>query len=95
MRWQEQVTLLTYEMQWTVRYFLYTTRKWNPTSATGSSSNNGGSSSGSGSVGSALNNNFTSGGIAYRKRKRAVWEDFMKKADSIFKNVNPDYESPL
>jgi hypothetical protein len=28
MRWQEEVTLTTYEMQWTVRYFDYMKRKW-------------------------------------------------------------------
>ena len=28
MRWQEELTLTGYEMQWTVRYFLYMSRKW-------------------------------------------------------------------
>jgi hypothetical protein len=28
MRWQEEVTLTTYEMQWTVRYFIYKSQKW-------------------------------------------------------------------
>jgi hypothetical protein len=28
MRWQEEVTLLTYEMQWTVRYFAYKSKNW-------------------------------------------------------------------
>ena len=28
MRWQEEVTLTTYEMQWTVRYFIYKSKKW-------------------------------------------------------------------
>jgi len=27
-RWQEEKTLLRYEMQWTVRYFLYESEKW-------------------------------------------------------------------
>lgn len=28
MRWQEEVTLTTYEMQWTVRYFLHNCKSW-------------------------------------------------------------------
>ena len=28
MRWQEEVTLTGYEMQWTVRYFLHMSHKW-------------------------------------------------------------------
>jgi hypothetical protein len=28
MRWQEEVTLTTYEMQWTVAFFVYNSRKW-------------------------------------------------------------------
>ena len=28
MRWQEEVTLTTYEMQWTVRYFAYRSKNW-------------------------------------------------------------------
>jgi hypothetical protein len=28
MRWQEEVTLTTYEMQWTVRYFTYQSKIW-------------------------------------------------------------------
>ncbi|KAM6491255.1 hypothetical protein JOM56_013494 [Amanita muscaria] len=27
-RWQEELLLVTYEMQWTVRYFLHQTTKW-------------------------------------------------------------------
>lgn len=28
MRWQEEITLITYEMQWTVRYFAYKSKNW-------------------------------------------------------------------
>jgi hypothetical protein len=28
MRWQEEVTLTTYEMQWVVRYFAYKSKIW-------------------------------------------------------------------
>jgi hypothetical protein len=72
MRWQEEVTLIGYEMQWTVRYFLFMSRKWviPPT---------GGSA----------------GAIAYGRRKQAVWEEQMKKADHIFRTSNPAYQSPF
>ena len=72
MRWQEEVTLIGYEMQWTVRYFLFMSRKW-VMPHTGSSAS----------------------AIAYGRRKQAVWEELMKKADHIFKTSNPAYQSPL
>jgi hypothetical protein len=28
MRWQEEVTLITYEMQWTARYFAFKSKTW-------------------------------------------------------------------
>jgi hypothetical protein len=28
MRWHEEVTLTTYEMQWTARYFMHMSKKW-------------------------------------------------------------------
>jgi len=28
MRWQEEVTLITYEMQWAVRFFVWKSHKW-------------------------------------------------------------------
>lgn len=45
MRWQEEVTLTSYEMQWTVRYFLYMSRKWVLQSSTGYSTGTGTSTS--------------------------------------------------
>jgi hypothetical protein len=35
MRWQEQVTLTTYEMQWTVRYFSHKSKGWAEGAGTG------------------------------------------------------------
>jgi hypothetical protein len=124
MRWQEQVTITTYEMQWTVRYFLYVSQKWVIPPGTGGSENTGigGNTGNSGNTGigcvpgnSALGTSsdvstsnypvagnitsptlvLTSGAIAYRKRKKALWEDFMLKADGIFKRSNSAYQSPL
>ena len=85
MRWQEEVTLTGYEMQWTVRYFLYMSRKWIP-SAAGSCT-----ASGSGLQPTGL----TEGAIAYWLRKRVVWEEIMQNADRIFRGCNPAYDSPL
>lgn len=81
MRWQEEVTLTGYEMQWTVRYFLYMSRKWViPPPASGISFDS---------------LNLSKGAIAYWNRKRAVWEEFMRKADRKFRGCHPAYESPL
>jgi hypothetical protein len=38
---------------------------------------------------------LTEGAVAYWKRKQAMWGDLMKKADVVFRNCNPAYDSPL
>jgi hypothetical protein len=86
MRWQEEVTLTGYEMQWTVRYFLYMSQKWAYTSDDGISN-----TTGTGTT----EENLSIGAIAYWSRKHAVWQHIMKKADSIFRRCNPAYDSPL
>jgi hypothetical protein len=108
MRWQEEVTLTSYEMQWTVRYFLYMSRKWVLQSSTGYSTGTGTGTSTSTSTGTGTSTstgtgnltgtetcNLTGGAIAYHKRKHAVWEDLAKKADSLFRSSNTAYQSPL
>jgi hypothetical protein len=90
MRWQEEVTLTGYEMQWTVRHFRYMSHKWiiapdDVNSLTAESS----SCTGTGIP------NLSIGAIAYFNRKHAVWEDLMRKADNVFKICNPAYVSPL
>ena len=69
-------------MQWTVRYFRYMSLKWAVPSAPTSGTGTG-------------NVPITAGAIAYWNRKRAVWEDMMKKTDGIFSTTNPAYVSPL
>ena len=69
-------------MQWTVRYFQYMSLKWAVPSAPTSGTGMG-------------NGPITAGAIAYWNRKRAVWEDMMKKTDGIFSTTNPAYVSPL
>jgi hypothetical protein len=95
MRWQEEVTLNGYEMQWTVRYFRHMSTKWvipsdvcTPAPAQGTSA-----STGTG-TGMPLHS-LSEGAIAYGNRKQAVWEDLMKKADIVFRDCNPAYDSPL
>jgi hypothetical protein len=48
----------------------------------------------SGTVG-AGGRTMTPGSMAYWSRKKEVWEELMKKADSIFKFSSPAYQSPL
>jgi len=108
MRWQEEVTLTSYEMQWTVRYFGYMSRKWViPSGVPIGSSRIGSSRIGSSgdsiafSTGGSTGTDFLSpknhsaGAIAYSKRKQSLWEDLMKKADNIFRSTNPAYQSPF
>lgn len=95
MRWQEEVTLTGYEMQWIVRYFQYMSGKWvlpqvNTLFSTGTGTQ---SSFGTGTgTGTPI---LSAGAVAYWNRKKSVWENVMKKADSSFKNCNPAYDSPL
>ena len=90
MRWQEEVTLTGYEMQWTVRYFLHMSRKWvlkfdgHPLAPGGSSD-----------TGTGTGTTHSPGAIAYSNRKHAIWMEIMNKADCTFKRCNPAYDSPL
>jgi hypothetical protein len=93
MRWQEEVTLTGYEMQWTVRYFRQMSTKWVIPSDLSTPAQGTSASGGSGS-GMPLHS-LTGGAIAYWNRKKAVWEDLMKKADIVFQGCNPAYDSPL
>lgn len=90
MRWQEEVTLTGYEMQWTVRYFFHMSRKWAIPTMTDQ-----GCSSGIGTASGPDILNLTPGAMAYWKRKQGAWEVLMRKADSLFKKCNPSYDSPL
>jgi hypothetical protein len=94
MRWQEELTLTGYEMQWTVRYFRYMSEKWIVPPAPGiNSACPPGTSSG---TFSGLSNQFlTAGALAYWNRKKDVWANLSKNADMVFKSCNPAYISPL
>jgi hypothetical protein len=74
---------------------MYMSHKWVTKSNTGTGPGST-SSLGFGSI-SGFNSTtaiYSAGGMAYRRRKQAVWEDFTKNADGIFRNVNPAYDSP-
>jgi hypothetical protein len=80
MRWEEEVTLLSYEMQWTIRFLRHKSQEWGRLV--------GGAEEGFRSAGSA-------GAIAYATRKQAMWHHMMTKGDRIFALVSMAYQSPL
>lgn len=92
MRWQEEVTLTGYEMQWTVRYFLYMSRKWIIPVV---NANEPASGAGAGIAHTGNPATLSTGANAYWKRKHAVWVDIVQKADGIFRTLNPAYQSPI
>ena len=105
MRWQEEVTLNTYEMQWTVRYFRHMNIKWTIPDRPGNK-NPGSNPDSYPGPGPGLDSQsfapndyppsiLSDGAIAYWKRKQSVWEHMMLKADSIFSTTNSAYQSPL
>ena len=88
MRWAEEVTLTSYEMQWTVRYFTQKSKSWAEIQNTLS-----------GKV-SSTDINLTevrdyTGQLAYAKRKNATWFQLALKSDKAFKILNKAYKSPL
>jgi hypothetical protein len=107
MRWQEEVTLTSYEMQWTVRFFLHKSKTFEvpPHTPTGIPITSGTITSTGTNIdmdidtGTSTNDISncipTPGSIAYRRRKQAIWEELMFKTDRIFTRVNNAYQSPL
>jgi hypothetical protein len=111
MRWEEQVTQIRYEMQWTVRYFLYVSQKWSipdhiqsmhgPGTTFGQgiydrtgTNTRTGTNPGTG-IHTLNTGTMTSGAISYYRRKKAIWEHLMIKADRMFARENNAYQSPL
>lgn len=85
MRWQEEVTLTTYEMQWTVRYFIHKSKFWSDVQTIPASTSN-----------TPANIQFDVAGChAYSKRKYWTWHQLAIKADNTFKVINNAYKSPL
>lgn len=105
------MTQLGYEMQWTVRYFSYMSRKWaipnniqtmpgtniGPGPITGPGMDTGmdtGMTTGT-MYNTGNTATMTDGSMAYHRRKKAIWEEIMIKADRIFARSNIAYQSPL
>lgn len=88
MRWAEEVTLTSYEMQWTVRYFTQKSKFWSDFQKTLADQ------------GSTMDINLTvardyPGQLAYAKRKHSTWFQLAVKSDRAFKILNNAYKSPL
>ena len=95
MRWREEVTLLTYEMQWTVRYFIHKSKFWSDIENSLAENR---------SIPAVLPTRsnmdidiieHSSGVLAYLKHKNSTWYQLALKADKIFKAINNAYKSPL
>jgi hypothetical protein len=84
MRWQEEVTLTTYEMQWTVRYFTHKSKFWSDALIPPA-----------GPASLADVNAVDAGTLAYSKRKNSSWYQLALKSDRTFKIFNNAYKSPL
>jgi hypothetical protein len=91
MRWQEEVTLTTYEMQWTVRYFSNNCNVWAKLQDiqidTSAASN--------AVAGVDAVAGVAAGAVAYAKRKQWTWEQMRLKSDRAFTILNNAYKSPL
>ena len=88
MRWQEEVTLTTYEMQWAVRYFTHKSIFWS------------GLQNSPAEHSTPDENNLSrlpdrAGALSYAKRKYSTWFQLAQKSDRTFKIVNNAYKSPL
>jgi hypothetical protein len=86
MRWQEEVTLTTYEMQWTVRYFSSKAKMWADMLEKGDDSID---------VGADADFGAGAGAMAYAKRKKSIWELLSLKSDRSFTLLNKAYKSPF
>jgi hypothetical protein len=88
MRWNEEVTLITYEMHWTVRYFTHKSKVWSDVlSLPGTSL--------SPSDITSTSTQANAGALAYAKRKCSTWYQLAMKADRTFKIMNNAYKSLL
>lgn len=87
MRWQEEVTLSTYEMQWTVRYFSHKSKYWSDAFNKRAEHNL--------SPDSSTIPEDNAGALSYSMRKQSSWDQLANKSDRRFKIVNNAYISPL
>lgn len=78
-RWQEELKLVAAEMTWTVRYFVHKS-DWCKDMVDRRV---------------IAANDRIGGCVAYAARKAEMWIDRAIRADTAFRQVNFDYQSPL
>ncbi|PPQ76735.1 hypothetical protein CVT25_004546, partial [Psilocybe cyanescens] len=76
-RWDEEKTLVSYEMQWTVSYFMKKSRSWKLAAA------------GPGRDSAQL----PPGVVAYAHRQSEIWHQLAIIADQSYQRSNPNYKS--
>jgi hypothetical protein len=88
---------VTYEMQWTVRYFLHRSGKWTPPQQSSMGTDDGSAHAGHTLViGSAGHiQNLSAGAKAYANRQHTTWHRFALTADQAFQSANSNYYSPM
>lgn len=77
-RWEEEVSFVRHEMEWTVRYWLHKSRSWTDGIAEARQSGHA----------------VSAGSIAYALRQRDLYRHMADAADAAFKSVNQRYNSP-
>ena len=80
MRWQEEVAITTYEMQWIVRFFSHKSMMWAKLHSTRSA---------------VAGQGAGAGAIAYTKHKQVTWEQLSLISDWTFSVLNNAYKLPL
>lgn len=78
-RWQEEIILVSHEMEWTVRYFLHHSDRWSSASRDALT----------------MDRHLAAGVIAYCNRKGSSFMDMACAADASFTHCSPVYRSPL
>ena len=78
-RWQEELSLVQYEMVWTVRYFIHKHRQWEAAQV----------------FPRADYSPYLAESIAYANRQALMWHRLGLIADKAFRNTYHNYKSPL
>lgn len=86
---------MQYEMEWSVRYFLYQSRQWNLGDGNKQSHANADAEGLDGRRDADADVSCCDGAYAYAARKKTMWLHWAKHADRSFSRCNPAYQSPL
>lgn len=84
-QWEEERTLVRYEMQWTIQYFLFKSNGWLEAAV------------GHAQTGRQMQavSSVSSGAAAYCHWQSVTWKTLAFAADHLFRINFPEYESPL